>query len=125
MNLFLLAIAPVFIIILYIYFKDKYEKEPKLFLFYNFSLGAIVSIIITTALYYVINFILPLTNPESVFQQFIKAFFIVGLTEELVNILLYVIMPRPIKHLTNLLMVLCMRLWYLWVLPPPKIFFMY
>lgn len=82
MNLLLLAIAPVFIIILYIYFKDKYEKEPKLFLFYNFLFGAVVSIIITTILYYVINFILPLPNYESVFQQFIKAFFVVGLTEE-------------------------------------------
>ena len=82
MNLLLFAIAPVFIIILYIYFKDKYEKEPKLFLFYNFLLGAIASIIITSVLYYLINFILPLPNHESIFQQFIKAFFVVGLTEE-------------------------------------------
>ena len=78
----LLAIAPVFIIILYIYFKDKYEKEPKRFLFYNFLLGAIVSIVITTILYYVFDIVLPLPNNTSVFQQFIKAFFVVGLTEE-------------------------------------------
>ena len=82
MNILLLAIAPVFIIILYIYFKDKYEKEPKRLLFYNFLLGAIVSIVITTVLYYVINIILPLTNHTSIFQQFIKAFLVVGLTEE-------------------------------------------
>lgn len=82
MNLLLLAIAPVFIIILYIYFKDKYEKEPKRFLFYNFLLGAIVSIIITTIIYYGFDIVLPLSDETSIFQQFIKAFFVVGLTEE-------------------------------------------
>jgi RsiW-degrading membrane proteinase PrsW (M82 family) len=82
MHLLFLAIVPVFIIILYIYYKDKYEKEPKRLLFYNFLLGAIVSIIITSILYYIFDIVLPLPNNTSVFQQFIKAFFIVGLTEE-------------------------------------------
>lgn len=82
MTLLLLAMAPIFIIILYIYFKDKYEKEPKRLLFYNFLLGAIVSIVITTILYYVFDIVLPLPNHTSVLQQFIKAFFVVGLTEE-------------------------------------------
>ncbi|SHI55992.1 PrsW family intramembrane metalloprotease [Algibacter luteus] len=82
MNLFLVAVAPVFVIILYIYFKDKYEKEPKHLLVYNFILGAIVSIIITSILYYVFDFVLPLPNKTSVFQQFLKAFFVVGLIEE-------------------------------------------
>jgi protease PrsW len=82
MNLILLAIAPVFIIIIYIYLKDIYEKEPKKLLLYNFLLGAIVSIIVTTILYFIINSILPLPDQYSIFQQFIKAFFVVGLTEE-------------------------------------------
>tara|TARA_R110000868_G_scaffold126621_4_gene333800 strand:+ start:4824 stop:5498 length:675 start_codon:yes stop_codon:yes gene_type:complete len=82
MNLLLVAVAPVLIIILYIYFKDKYEKEPKRLLFYNFLLGAIVSILITTILYYGFDIVLPLPNKTSIFQQFIKAFFVVGLTEE-------------------------------------------
>lgn len=82
MNLLLLAVAPIFIIILYIYFKDKYEKEPKRLLFYNFLLGAIVSIVITTIFYYAFDVVLPLTNHTSIIQQFIKAFFVVGLTEE-------------------------------------------
>ncbi len=83
MKLLLLAVAPVFIIILYIYYKDKYEKEPKRILFYNFVLGAIVSIIITTLLYqYVFDIILPFRNQESIFQVFIKAFVVVGFTEE-------------------------------------------
>lgn len=82
MSLLFVAIAPVLIIILYIYFKDKYDKEPKQLLLYNFLLGAIVSIFITTILYYVLDILVPLTNHTSVFQQFIKAFFVVGLTEE-------------------------------------------
>lgn len=82
MTLLLYAIAPVCFIILFIYIKDKYEKEPKRLLFYNFLLGAIVSILITTLLYYVFDYVLPLDNHFSILQQFIKAFFVVGATEE-------------------------------------------
>lgn len=82
MTLLALAIAPVFIIIFYIFIKDKYEKEPKRLLVYNFLLGAIVSIMITTLLYILIDIPLPLQNQDSVFEQFIKAFFVVGLSEE-------------------------------------------
>ncbi|WP_142785641.1 PrsW family intramembrane metalloprotease [Changchengzhania lutea] len=82
MNLILLAATPVILIILFINYKDKYEKEPKRLLLANFLLGAIVSIMITTMLYYGFDIILPLPNKTSIFQQFIKAFFVVGLTEE-------------------------------------------
>lgn len=82
MNLFLVAITPIFIVILYIYFKDRYEKEPKKLILHNFLLGAIVSILITTVLYYIFNIVLPLKDNTSILQQFIKAFFIVGFTEE-------------------------------------------
>jgi RsiW-degrading membrane proteinase PrsW (M82 family) len=82
MNLLLFAVAPVFIIILYIYYKDKYEKEPKSFLAKNFFLGAIVSIIITTILYSFTDILIPLPDDFSVIQQFIKAFLIVALVEE-------------------------------------------
>ncbi|GAA4883297.1 PrsW family glutamic-type intramembrane protease [Flaviramulus aquimarinus] len=82
MSLLLVALAPIVIIIIYIYFKDKYEKEPNRLLLYNFLLGAIISIIITTILYNAFDIVLPLTNNTSIFQQFIKAFFVVGLTEE-------------------------------------------
>lgn len=81
MNLLLFAIAPVCVIILYIYLKDKYDKEPKLLLFYCFMFGAFVSIIITTILYMMFDFVIELDD-LSVIQQFIRAFFIVGFTEE-------------------------------------------
>ena len=43
MNLILMAVAPVMVIILYIYFQDKYEKEPIGLLLASFLFGAIVS----------------------------------------------------------------------------------
>lgn len=97
MNLILFAIAPVATIILYIYIKDKYEKEPKRLLFFNFLLGAIVSIIITTLIYFVFNIILPLPDKFSIVQQFIKAFFVVGVTEEFSKYIIvrYYAQPNP------------------------------
>ncbi len=82
MNLLLLAIAPIFVVIIYIYVKDKHEKEPKRLLLYNFLLGAVVSVVITTILYYAFDIVLPLPDQTSIFQQFLKAFLVVGLTEE-------------------------------------------
>ena len=82
MDILLFSITPVFIVILYIYFKDRYEKEPKELLLYNFLLGGFVSILITTVLYYVFNIILPLPDHTSVTQQLTKAFCVVGFTEE-------------------------------------------
>lgn len=98
MNLLLFAIAPVLIIIFYIYFKDKYEKEPKRLLFFNFLLGAIVSVIITTILYYGFDIVLPLTKENIVFQQFIKAFFVVGLTEEFSKYVIVRFYAQPNKE---------------------------
>ena len=78
----LLAVAPILIIIIYIYCKDKYEKEPKGLLLISFVLGAIVSVVITTILYLTFDIILPLKDDFSILQQFIKAFFVVALAEE-------------------------------------------
>ncbi len=81
-NLLLLAIAPVFTIILYIYYKDKHDKEPKKLLFISFLLGAVVSVIITTIAYAGFEYLLPIKDEFSIVQQFIQAFFVVALTEE-------------------------------------------
>ena len=70
------------IIIVFIYIKDKFEKEPIGFLFKNFLMGAIVSIIITIILGTIAAMILPLTDVKSVSQQFIQAFVVVALVEE-------------------------------------------
>ena len=96
MNLLISAIVPVCIIIFYIYIKDKYEKEPKRLLLLSFISGAIVSILITTILYSGFDVLLPLDNHFSIRQQFIKAFFVVGLTEEFSKYIIvrYVSQPR-------------------------------
>ncbi len=82
MNVLFSALAPVFLIIIYIYLKDKYEKESKRILIYTFILGAVISIVISTILYNFFDLFLPTPNDFSVWQQFIKAFFIVALIEE-------------------------------------------
>ena len=97
MNLLLFAIAPIFIIILYIYYKDKYEKEPKRLLLYNFLFGAIISIIVTTILYYIIGSIVEF-NRNSVIQQFIYAFFVVGLSEEFSKYIIVRYYAQPNKE---------------------------
>ncbi len=96
-DLLLLAFAPVVVIILYVYFKDKYDKEPKLLLLVSFLLGAIVSIVVTTIIYYVFDIILPLKNEFSVPQQFIKAFIVVGLTEEFSKYIIVRFFNQPKK----------------------------
>lgn len=82
MNLILLAIAPVFSIILYIYIQDKYEKEPSRILISSFLFGAIVSIIIVFILYFFTGRLIPITDKFSIWQQFIQAFIVVALVEE-------------------------------------------
>lgn len=82
MNLLIAALAPVLVIIFYINIKDKFEKEPKKLLIYNFLLGAVVSILISTILYLLYDFTLPALDDYSISQQFFKAFFVVAFIEE-------------------------------------------
>ena len=82
MNLLLLAIAPITIVILYIYFKDKYEKEPIKILALSFLLGATISLLITLILGSIASILIPVTDAKSIFQQFLKAFISVALVEE-------------------------------------------
>uniref|UniRef100_UPI0025FFEA93 PrsW family intramembrane metalloprotease n=1 Tax=Winogradskyella sp. TaxID=1883156 RepID=UPI0025FFEA93 len=82
MSLLLFAVAPVMAIILYIYFQDKYEKEPPKLLLLSFFFGAILSILIVTILYLFTGRLIPITDEFSVWQQFIQAFIVVALAEE-------------------------------------------
>ncbi|MGB1231064.1 MAG: PrsW family intramembrane metalloprotease [Winogradskyella sp.] len=96
MSLILCAIAPVLAIILYIYFQDKYEKEPKRLLLLNFLFGAIISVIIVFILYFFTGKLIPITNKYSIWQQFIQAFVVVALAEEFSKyvIVKYVAQPK-------------------------------
>lgn len=81
MTLAISAILPVLLIILYVYLKDKYQREPKRLLLLHFVLGAFISIFISTVLYTAIGFVIKF-DQSSVFQQFIYAFLVVALIEE-------------------------------------------
>lgn len=82
MNLLLLAVAPAMIIIAYIYFKDKFEKEPWKLLLKYFFLGASISVILTFFLSFIIGLTPLKLDDTSVLDMFIKAFFVVALVEE-------------------------------------------
>ncbi len=75
-----LALAPGFAIGLYIYLKDKHEREPIYLLLISFFYGS-VSTLITLIISFPINKFL-LTSKTDVIDQFYEAFFKVGLVEE-------------------------------------------
>ncbi|WP_299095241.1 PrsW family glutamic-type intramembrane protease [uncultured Winogradskyella sp.] len=97
MNLILCAVAPIFTIIIYIYFHDKYEKEPVGLLIANFLFGAIVSILIVTMLYLFTGRFLPITDEYSIWQQFIQAFVVVALSEEFSKYVIVKYFAQPKK----------------------------
>lgn len=98
MNLLVLAVAPAMVIMVYIYFKDKIEKEPIKLIVRNFIFGATVSVLITSILGGAMSFVLPVTNPTSIFQQFLKAFFVVALVEELAKFVIVRFWAQPNKE---------------------------
>ncbi|HLV13672.1 MAG TPA: PrsW family glutamic-type intramembrane protease [Xanthomarina sp.] len=98
MNLLLAAMAPVIAIIVYINCKDEYEKEPRRLLLYNFLLGAIVSVLIATILYYGTDVFITLNNEYSVAQQFFKAFLVVAVIEEFSKYIIVRYFAQPHKE---------------------------
>lgn len=81
-ELILLAVAPSIIIMIYIYIKDKFEREPFLQLLKNFLLGATVSVGLTFALGQFVKGLFPPLEGSSIVDMFIKAFIVVALVEE-------------------------------------------
>ncbi|MBT8244718.1 MAG: PrsW family intramembrane metalloprotease [Winogradskyella sp.] len=98
MTLFLFAVTPIITIILYIYFQDKYEKEPFGLLTKSFLLGAFVSVFIVLILYLITGRLIPVTDKFSVWQQFIQAFFVVALSEEFSKYIIVKYFAQPNKE---------------------------
>ena len=98
MNLLFLATVPVLVVIIYIYIKDKFDKEPKKLLFFNFLFGATISVLVSTILYYLYDLLLPHPNAMKVFHQFLKAFFMVALVEEFSKYLIVRFYAQPKKE---------------------------
>lgn len=82
MPLVLLSIAPALLIIIYIYYSDKYDKEPKHLLFICFLLGAIGSILIASVSHLFVSQYYPEIDKQIIWVQFCKAFIVVALVEE-------------------------------------------
>lgn len=82
---FSLALAPIITIILFIYFKDKYKKEPFLLLFFCF-LGGMISIIPAIIIEMAVEHI-GLDKSDNIWITAIYAIAIVGFFEELVKFL--------------------------------------
>jgi RsiW-degrading membrane proteinase PrsW (M82 family) len=83
MNIFFLlaiALAPGAAIGLYIYWKDKHEREPLGLLVKSFFFG-VISTLITLLISWPISRLVPL-DPTSVTQQAVHAFLLVALIEE-------------------------------------------
>jgi RsiW-degrading membrane proteinase PrsW (M82 family) len=89
----LASLAPVFIILFYIYFRDKYEKEPLSMLIKALLLG----IVIVVPVIFVERFLMLLMPDSStkVAEAIYHAFVVAGFTEELFKFLaLYILVWR-------------------------------
>ncbi|HLZ16546.1 MAG TPA: YhfC family glutamic-type intramembrane protease [Cyclobacteriaceae bacterium] len=75
-----LALSPGATIGLYIYFKDKYEREPIGLVVLSFFLG-VISTLITLIISYPIDYIIPIQE-KSLSEQAVHAFLLVALIEE-------------------------------------------
>lgn len=80
LSLLSLALAPGAAVILYIYLKDKHEREPLSLLLVSFFYGCL-STLITLSISWPVNFLI-LTKEDDVIHQFVNAFFKVALIEE-------------------------------------------
>lgn len=80
LSLFSLALAPGAAIIIYIYLRDKHEREPVGLLFISFLYGGL-STLVTLIISWPVNALI-LTKEDDVIHQFFNAFFKVALVEE-------------------------------------------
>ncbi len=80
LSLFALALAPGAAIMLYIYLKDKHEREPLGLLLISFLYGGL-SALMTLVISWPVNALI-LTKEDDVIHQFFNAFFKVALIEE-------------------------------------------
>jgi len=89
MNLLYIALAPVIVIVVYIYYRDKYEKEPKKLLFKAFFFG----MIITIPLIFLEQFLTNTFNSASkITTVFYNAFFVAALMEEVFKYFVFYIL---------------------------------
>ncbi len=81
MNLLILALAPVLIILLYIYYRDKYEKEPLSLLMKGLFAGILIVLPVSVS-EEVATLIINPAGLSQIPSAFFTAFFIAALIEE-------------------------------------------
>lgn len=78
MNVLFIALAPVLVIALYVYFRDKYEKEPWKLLLTALIIGALLTVPVV-----IVERVLYVFMPSDKFKSLAySAFVVAGLTEE-------------------------------------------
>lgn len=93
-----MAIAPVVIILFYIYFRDKYEKEPLGLLFKALFLGGLTVIPILFLEGFLMEFI-PIFEFSNRAHAFYEAFVVAGFSEELFKfIALYILIWKSKEY---------------------------
>lgn len=80
LTLLAISSAPAACVILYIYLKDKHEREPVSLLVKSFLLG-VISVLVTFAISFPLESIIP-TEEENLSAQAVHAFLFVALVEE-------------------------------------------
>jgi RsiW-degrading membrane proteinase PrsW (M82 family) len=88
MKLLLLSLSPVIIIAIYIYYRDRYEKEPIGLLLLSLILGCIIPIPVIVIETFLSN-IKPVFHGDksAYFDAFYNAFIVAGFTEEVFKFL--------------------------------------
>lgn len=95
MKLFFLALAPVFIIAFYVYFRDKYEKEPWGLLIRSLLIG----VVITLPIILVENFFERFTHTlQGLVYAGYRAFITAGFTEEIFKYLAFLLIIWRSRH---------------------------
>jgi len=87
MKLLLISIAPVLIIIIYIYYRDKYDREPLKILFRALLVGAIISVPVI----FVERFLSGYIPDGQVFSAAYSGFIVAGFTEESFKFLAFMV----------------------------------
>ncbi len=86
MNLLLISVAPVAIILVYVYYRDKYEKEPISLLLKGLVAGMIIVLPVLIS-EQSISLLLPFMHSSKVSQAFGNAFLVAALCEETFKLL--------------------------------------
>lgn len=90
MNLLLISLAPVAIIAFYIYFRDKYEKEPVKILLLALALGGIITIPVIFVETFLDKFTFHFASSQ-IFKAAYEGFVVAAFTEELFKYLAFVL----------------------------------